>query len=418
MPARVAGYEIHGLIGRGGMASVYLARQVKLDRLVALKELDPPLASDPQLVSWFLAESRVAGGLAHPNVVTVYDYFEYRGLPYIAMEHLARGSLRPYMTGRTPAQIAGILDGVLGGLAHAHAHGVVHCDVKPENVLVTADGRVKLADFGIARAIDRVMRGRRPAGTLAYMAPEYAASAAVAPSVDLWSVGVIAWELIAGSLPPGPKLEVAAPGVDRRLAAWVDRLLETDPAKRIDGAPAACEQLEELMLRLHGPRWRRGASLDTQVPAPVPSGRRRTRMKAGLSFAAAGAAGVVLAAGTPPPEPVSVAAMRDAVPLPFPSAAPTPPLRWTGPHEVRAVSSGGPVRVSFRVAARRGGTALRVRCAPATGSAFAVGSTPVRCAAAGRHRSFRVVVTAAPPIAAAARAPRTAKKRPKGIAIY
>src|ERR671931_916124 len=148
----VGRYEILRDIGRGGMAIVYLARQTDLDRFVALKELAAFHASDPSFAQRFIRESRVAGSLAHPNIVTVHDYFERDGTPYIAMEYVERGSLRPYIGRLSPAQIGGVLAGVLAGLAHAERRGVVHRDLKPENLMVTDEGQVKITDFGIAKA--------------------------------------------------------------------------------------------------------------------------------------------------------------------------------------------------------------------------------------------------------------------------
>src|SRR6187200_2123487 len=148
----VGRYEILRDIGRGGMAIVYLARQTDLDRFVALKELGAFHASDPSFAQRFLRESRVAGSLSHPNVVTVHDYFEHDGTPYIAMEYVERGSLRPYVGRMTPAQIGGVLDAVFAGLSGAEQLGIVHRDLKPENLMVTSSGGVKIADFGIAKA--------------------------------------------------------------------------------------------------------------------------------------------------------------------------------------------------------------------------------------------------------------------------
>src|SRR3954453_17192595 len=156
---KVGRYEILREVGRGGMAVVYLARQTDLDRDVALKELGSFHASDPSFAQRFLRESRVAGSLSHPNIVTVHHYFEHDGTPYIAMEYIERGSLRPYVSRMTFAQIGGVLGGLLGGLPHAESHGIVHRDLKPENLMVTADGRVKIADFGIAKATTRMQTG-------------------------------------------------------------------------------------------------------------------------------------------------------------------------------------------------------------------------------------------------------------------
>jgi serine/threonine protein kinase len=148
VPSRVARtvgrYEILDELGRGGMATVYLARQVDLDRLVALKELSALRQSDPTFARRFLRESRLAGSLSHPNIVTVHDYLECDGVPYIAMEYVAGGSLRPHVGGLSLSQIAGVLEGVLSALDYAHGRHVVHRDLKPENVMVTSEGRVKL----------------------------------------------------------------------------------------------------------------------------------------------------------------------------------------------------------------------------------------------------------------------------------
>ena len=154
----VGRYEILREVGRGGMAMVYLARQTDLDRLVALKELGALHAADPPFAQRFLRESRLAGSLSHPNIVTVHDYFEHDGTPYIAMEYVERGSLRPYVGQHDARADRRRARGLLAGLAHAEQHGIVHRDLKPENVMVTADGRVKIADFGIAKATTQCRR--------------------------------------------------------------------------------------------------------------------------------------------------------------------------------------------------------------------------------------------------------------------
>src|SRR5215207_8565649 len=180
------------------MAMVYLARQTDLDRFVALKELAAFHASDAAFAQRFLRESRVAGSLSHPNIVTVHDYFEHDGRPYIAMEYVERGSLRPFVGHLTLAQIGGVLEGLLAGLALAGQNGIVHRDLKPENLMVTADGRVKIADFGIAKATGQIPTGAfvtatgTTVGTPVYMAPEQAMGHEVGPWSDLYSVGCMA----------------------------------------------------------------------------------------------------------------------------------------------------------------------------------------------------------------------------------
>jgi serine/threonine protein kinase len=264
------------------MAVVYVARQSRLGRRVALKQVDLRGGSD--VVERFVREARTAGSLNHPNIVTVLDFFEHDDVPYIAMEYLERGSLRPWIGRLTRPQALGVLEGVLAGLAHAHDHGIVHRDIKPENILVTGSGRVKLADFGIARAYDKVtLRLTEPGmtvGTPAYMAPEQAMGQDVGPWTDLYAGGVVAYELLLGRLPydesetpvaallrhvsdpPRPPAEVD-PDFDPRLAAWLGQMLAKDPRDRPRDARQAWDQLEEVVIALHGPLWPRAARIPT-----------------------------------------------------------------------------------------------------------------------------------------------------------
>jgi serine/threonine protein kinase len=280
----VGRYDLLDVVGKGGAAIVYLARQRDLERPVALKELAPIRVADETFAARFVAESRLTSSLNHPNVVTVYEFFEQEGIPYIAMEYLPRGSLRRYIGTLSTAQIGGALEGVLAGLSHGARHGIVHRDLKPENLLVTEDGRVKIADFGVARAYHRaapreaITTTGATIGTPAYMAPEQALGRELTPAADLYSLGVIAWEMLAGKVPfeeadtpmavlyrhvhePVPPIRAAAPDIDPRLAGWVERMLAKAPEDRFPSADAAWEALEDLLLELLGPRWRREARL-------------------------------------------------------------------------------------------------------------------------------------------------------------
>jgi serine/threonine protein kinase len=285
---RIGRYEVEREIGRGGMAIVYLARQTDLDRPVALKELAGLHASDPGVAIRFVREAKLAGSLNHPNIVTVYEYFEHDGLPYIAMEFLARGPLRPLVGVLTTAQIIGVLDGILAGLAYAGDHGIVHRDLKPENVMRMEDGGIKIADFGIAKAYDEVASvSLTPAGEFigapAYVSPEQALGAPATVVSDVYSVGVIAFELFTGAVPfseaksasallirkvndQAPALRSRLPDLDKRLAGWVDELLEREPSKRPASAHAAREALEDSAESLLGSRWRRQAPLPADQP--------------------------------------------------------------------------------------------------------------------------------------------------------
>ena len=285
---RVGRYELLEVLGEGGMATVYLAHQDDLDRDVALKTLS---VGDARR---FLREARLAGSLSHPRIVTVHDYFEYQGRPYIAMEYLPRGSLRPFVGQLSLAQVGGVLSDVLAGLAHASARGVVHRDLKPENLMVDAEGGIKIADFGIARAVgDAATANLTTAGTTLgtprYMSPERALGQDLGPWSDLYSVGVIAFELLVGHTPfhdtaepmavllkhvndPVPPVVSLVPDAGRELSDWIERLLEKEPERRTRSATVALEELDEILAGRLGPRWRRAAGLVAAGTA-----RRRTR---------------------------------------------------------------------------------------------------------------------------------------------
>jgi serine/threonine protein kinase len=260
---RVGRYEIVGELGHGATAVVYLARQSGLERYVALKELKPELAHNPTVAERFLLEAQLAATLAHPNVVTVHDFFEYRGRPYIAMEHFERGTLRPFVGRLDDEEIFAVLEGLLAGLAHAESKGVVHRDLKPENLMVTEASSIKIADFGIAKAYrhaERLTDTGTVVGSPAYIAPERALGQGAGPLSDLYSVGIIAYELFTGAPPfldgepvaivmqqvqaPVPPVRQKRPDLEDGLADWVHRLLAKDPAARPQGAAAARQELE------------------------------------------------------------------------------------------------------------------------------------------------------------------------------
>jgi hypothetical protein len=276
------------------MAVVYLARQSDLDRLVAVKQLSAFHTGAQELAERFLRESRLAGSLSHPNIVTVHEYFEETGIPYIAMEYIPRGSLRPWVGKLSLPQLAGVLEGVLAGLAHAEPAGIVHRDLKPENIMVSADGTIKIADFGIAKATQTTGTARFvtatgiAVGTPEYMAPEQAGGEEIGAWTDLYSVGVIAHELLVGHTPfEGsespmvilmrhlneriPSVAEVRPDVHPALSEWVDRLLVKDPHQRTPSATQAWEELEEIILKLAGPRWRRQGRLPEAGPSAATS---------------------------------------------------------------------------------------------------------------------------------------------------
>jgi len=289
----VGRYEIVRQIGQGAMGTVYLARQLDLDRDVALKELGRiGSAESAVFASRFVREARLAGSLSHANIVTVYEYFEHDGRPYIAMEHAEGGSLREHIDGLSPSQIVGVLEGLLAALTHAEARGIVHRDIKPENILVTADGRIKIADFGIAKAYSLVGGTMLTAtgttvGTPMYMAPEQAMGKPLSIATDLYAVGIVAFEMLFGYVPfgsgdsplaivlqhinePVPEMRALRPDLDPRLCSWLEQLLAKEAADRPSSATAALDALEEIALELLGNRWRREAPLMASAAAAAP----------------------------------------------------------------------------------------------------------------------------------------------------
>src|SRR5205823_1986720 len=249
-------YALDRPLGRGGMASVYLGHDGQLERRVAVKLLAPGVARDHDLRRRFARESRLAARLSHPNVVAVYDAGEEDGRPYIVMEYVEGETVADVLRRRgslPPEEAVEIAAQVCAGLAHAHAHGLVHRDVKPQNLLVARDGRVKIADFGVARGDDasKLTQAGTVLGTAAYLSPEQAAGAEVGPCSDIYSVGAVLYELLSGSTPyrfeslaglaaPRTAPPPLPPHVPPALAEVVARCLAPDP----DDRPASAGELE------------------------------------------------------------------------------------------------------------------------------------------------------------------------------
>src|ERR687883_887927 len=198
-------YAVEARIARGGMATVYLALDRRLEREVALKVMHAHLADDPQFTARFIREARAAARLSHPNVVSVFDQGDDHGLLYLAMEYLQGRTLREVLADLsvlTPDEAFDVVEPVLDALAAAHAAGIVHRDVKPENVLLTDDGRVKVADFGLARAASAGTTTTGVLmGTAAYLAPELLARGVAGPRADVYAVGIMLFEMLTGVLP-------------------------------------------------------------------------------------------------------------------------------------------------------------------------------------------------------------------------
>jgi tRNA A-37 threonylcarbamoyl transferase component Bud32 len=266
-------YRLGSLLGAGGMASVYLAEDEVLERQVAVKVLSPPYAQDPVFVERFRREARSAARLSHPNVVAVFDSGSDATEHYLVMEYVAGQSLAQLLhrQGRLAPRRAGELAvEVCAALAAAHDRGLVHRDVKPANVLVGDDGRVKVTDFGIAKAAaTATLTGTGTVlGTVAYLSPEQAQGGPVDARSDLYSLGCVLYELLCGSPPFGsgadsPAVAVASrhlhqppeppsahnPQVDPELDAVVLTALAKDPARRYQSAVELQDALERVLAR-------------------------------------------------------------------------------------------------------------------------------------------------------------------------
>ena len=262
-------YELGERLGYGGMSTVQIALDRRLERQVAVKLLAEHLADDSQFVSRFRREALSAARLVHPNIVQVFDFGldEASGRHYIVMEYIQGRSgaeiLREEMR-LSVADTLELVDGACRGLAHAHRMGVVHRDVKPGNILRSDDGAVKLADFGIAKAMaeptSQITQVGSVLGTAAYLAPEQASGGEVGPPADLYGLGVVTYQLLAGRLPYDAasltelammqerqypvRLDELVPDVPATLAVAVERALELEPEQRY-------AQADEMRRALH-----------------------------------------------------------------------------------------------------------------------------------------------------------------------
>ncbi len=234
-------YQVEALVALGGMATVYRAIDTRLDRRVALKVMHADLARDEDFVGRFIGEAKSAARLSHPNVVSVYDQGRDGPYPYLAMEYLPGRTLRDLLgeRGRCPPREAlAIMVPLLSGLAAAHAAGIVHRDVKPENVLIAPDGHLKVVDFGLARALSVSSQTRTGViiGTVAYLAPEQVTGTSADARTDVYAAGIVLFELLTGVKPhtgDGP-LAVAYKHVNETVPA---------PSRFVQGIPPEVDRL-------------------------------------------------------------------------------------------------------------------------------------------------------------------------------
>ncbi len=273
-------YQVRSRIARGGMATVYLATDLRLERRVAIKIMHGHLADDNTFKTRFVQEARSAARLAHPNVVNVFDQGQDADMAYLVMEYLPGITLRELLKDYkklTPEQTVDIMDAVLSGLAAAHKAGIVHRDLKPENVLLADDGRIKLGDFGLARAASaNTATGQALLGTIAYLSPELVTRGVADARSDIYAVGIMMFEMLTGEQPyvgeapmtiayqhandevPAPSSKnPAVPHELDELVLWatrrdpderprdarelLDRLREAEPALRSSHVPIATQ---------------------------------------------------------------------------------------------------------------------------------------------------------------------------------
>lgn len=258
-------YEVIRKLGDGGMATVYLARQQSIGRTVAIKMLPPHFMHDPTFMQRFEAEVKIAAELQHPRVLPVYDYGQVEGRPFIVMAHMAGGTLADRIKqGSMPLdEIVRLVSQIAEGLDHAHAKGVVHRDFKPSNVLLDENGNAYLADFGISKITESTINltGSGVVGTPAYMAPEMSSEGIVAPSVDIYALGVTLFQMLTSKYPyngetplrvmmahvtsPVPDVRVERPDLPEAIALVLQQAMAKRPQERYQTAGELAAALRE-----------------------------------------------------------------------------------------------------------------------------------------------------------------------------
>ena len=292
-------YELEELVGTGGMSSVYRAKDSLLERHVALKVMHEQLLSEGDHVERFRREARLAAQLSHPNIVTVIDRGEQEGRQFIVFEYVEGENLKALIEREAPLPERAAIElalQVADGLSFAHAHGLVHRDVKPQNVLLSEDDRAKVTDFGIARSID-VHRGLTQTGTVMgtsdYISPEQARGGPVDACSDIYSLGAVLYELLTGDVPfsgdnfvsvamqhinsPPPSVRERRPEVSPRIDAAIRKAMAKDPDDRFPTMEAFAAELRAALAEPDGAALGPG---DQTLVVPGPRRRPRRRQRA------------------------------------------------------------------------------------------------------------------------------------------
>jgi hypothetical protein len=302
MPKTIDRYEILEPIARGGMGSLYLAFDPKINRRVAIKTINADLTED-EVRKRFTREAHAIGGLNHPNVVTLFDFGEFEGGPFIVMEYIEGKTLGVLIRDEEPLSIErklSLLEGLCCGLSYAHRAGIVHRDVKPANLMVDTHGVLKILDFGIARSMTtNLTQANKTPGTPAYMAPEQIEGGrTIDHRTDLFAVGAVAYELFTNQRAftgdtntavmfsvlksEPPLIDVLAPGVGNDVVAIVKKALQKSVAARYQTAERLQRELESARIRRERARGS-GLTMTSLGDAAVGSFRQRlvTKLPAG-----------------------------------------------------------------------------------------------------------------------------------------
>ena len=285
-------YRLGPVLGRGGMGEVREATDQRLGRSVAVKLLQPSMASDPGARNRFEDEARSAAKLVHPNTVAVFDTGEHEGIPYIVMEYLPGRTLADEIAEGplAPARVRTVALQVLGALEAAHRAGVIHRDIKPGNILLTTDGTAKVGDFGIAKTaegLDHTATGMI-LGTPSYLAPERILGAPATERSDLYATGVVLYEALTGSKPfaartplataaaiqhgDPPPLTDARTGADPGLIAAIERAMAKDPERRFASAAAMAADIQAAQAPTAEATRNIATPVTTAMPTTSPSG--------------------------------------------------------------------------------------------------------------------------------------------------
>jgi serine/threonine protein kinase/beta-lactam-binding protein with PASTA domain len=285
-------YEVISRVGGGGMAVVYKARDVLLNRHVAIKVLNESLSNDSEFVRRFSREAQAAASLSHPNVVSVYDVGQERHTHYIVMEYIEGPTLKEYIQQYSPLtseEIVSIASQICDALAHAHENQIVHRDIKPHNILLGYNGRAKVTDFGIARAStsSTITQAGSVMGSVHYFSPEQARGGVIGAKSDIYSLGVVMYEMVTGELPydgdsaisiamkhlqdPVPDPATLNADVPPQIREIIMRAMEKDPDRRFASTREMKQAVDALFQydRFSEPQWRNGRGEDDEPTKPM-----------------------------------------------------------------------------------------------------------------------------------------------------